>query len=108
MAIVARLSRGEPLELVRRWPPSTRSVRNSLVTHRRRDAPRPPRIPPTCRFFCSMIYVTIICRIFGRASEASLYTLLQIFSVTLFEKMPLPQALSETRNTFEHPQSTTN
>jgi len=37
------------------------------------------------------------------ASEASLYTLLQIFSVTLFEKMPLPQALSETSNTFEHP-----
>jgi DDE family transposase len=30
------------------------------------------------------------------ALEASLYTLLQIFSVTLFEKMPMPQALSET------------
>jgi len=35
------------------------------------------------------------------ALEASLYTLLQVFSVTLFEKMPMPQALSETRNTFE-------
>ena len=35
------------------------------------------------------------------ALEASLYTLLQIFSVTLFEKMPMPQALSETRTTFE-------
>ena len=33
--------------------------------------------------------------------EASLYTLLQIFSVTLFEKMPMPQALSETGTTFE-------
>ena len=29
------------------------------------------------------------------ALEASLYTLLQIFSVTLFEKMPMPQALSK-------------
>jgi transposase len=38
------------------------------------------------------------------ALEASLYTLLQIFSVTLFEKMPLPQALSETANTFEQHQ----
>jgi hypothetical protein len=35
------------------------------------------------------------------ALEASLYTLLQIFSVTLFEKMPMPQALSETTTTFE-------
>jgi Transposase DDE domain/Domain of unknown function (DUF4372) len=35
------------------------------------------------------------------ALEASLYTLLQIFSVTLFEKMPMPQALSETGTTFE-------
>ena len=35
------------------------------------------------------------------ALEASLYTLLQVFSVTLFEKMPMPQALSETRTTFE-------
>jgi hypothetical protein len=35
------------------------------------------------------------------ALEASLYTLLQIFSVTLFEKMPMPQALSEMMRTFE-------
>src|SRR5438128_6543207 len=35
------------------------------------------------------------------ALEASLYTLLQVFSVTLFEKMPMPQALSETTTTFE-------
>lgn len=35
------------------------------------------------------------------ASESSLYTLFQVFSVTLFEKMPMPQALSETRTTFE-------
>ena len=35
------------------------------------------------------------------ALEASLYTLLQIFSVTLFEKMPMPQALSETSNTCQ-------
>jgi hypothetical protein len=35
------------------------------------------------------------------ALEASLYTLLQIFSVTIFEKMPMPQALSETRTRFE-------
>ena len=28
------------------------------------------------------------------ALEASLYTLLQVFSVTLFEKMPMPQALA--------------
>ena len=33
--------------------------------------------------------------------EASLYTLLQVLSVTLFEKMPMPQALSETGTTFE-------
>ena len=33
--------------------------------------------------------------------EASLYTLLQIFSVTLFEKMPMPQALSETETRFK-------
>jgi transposase len=38
------------------------------------------------------------------ALEASLYTLLQIFSVTLFEKMPMPQALFETSNTFDDPQ----
>ena len=35
------------------------------------------------------------------ALDASLYTLLQIFSVTLFEKMPMPQALSEMTHTFE-------
>src|ERR1700689_2441282 len=35
------------------------------------------------------------------ALEASLYTLLKIFSVTLFEKMPMPQALSETSNTCQ-------
>src|SRR5438132_1129888 len=35
------------------------------------------------------------------ALEASLYTLLQVFSVTLFEKMPMPQALSVTTTTFE-------
>jgi transposase len=33
--------------------------------------------------------------------EASLYTLMQIFSVTLFEKMPMLHALSQTRTTFE-------
>src|ERR1700726_4296837 len=35
------------------------------------------------------------------ALEASLYTLLQIFSITLFEKMPMPQVLSETGTTYE-------
>src|SRR5207302_9904934 len=35
------------------------------------------------------------------ALEASLYTLLQVFSVTLFEKMPMAQALSETTTTFK-------
>ena len=35
------------------------------------------------------------------ALDASLYTLLQVFSVTLFEKIPMPQALSETTTTFE-------
>ena len=35
------------------------------------------------------------------ALNVSLYTLLQVFSVTLFEKMPMPQALSETTATFE-------
>src|ERR1700689_2510417 len=35
------------------------------------------------------------------ALEASLYTLLQVFSVTLFEKMPMAQALSETNTTFD-------
>ena len=33
--------------------------------------------------------------------EASLYTLLQVFSVTLFEKMPMSQAFSESTATFE-------
>ena len=33
--------------------------------------------------------------------EASLYTLLQVFSVTLFEKMPMSQAFSESTPTFE-------
>ena len=38
------------------------------------------------------------------ALDASLYTLLQVLSVTLFEKMPLLQALSETPTTSEqHP-----
>ena len=37
------------------------------------------------------------------ALDASLYTLLQIFSITLFEKMPMSQALSEADNPFaEH------
>ena len=36
--------------------------------------------------------------------EASLYTLLRVLSVTLFEKMPMSQALSETRTTFEETQ----
>lgn len=35
------------------------------------------------------------------ALDASLYTLLQIFSITLFEKMPMPQALSEMTRTLE-------
>jgi hypothetical protein len=35
------------------------------------------------------------------ALEASLYTLLQVFSITLFEKMPMAQVLSETSTTFE-------
>src|SRR6202049_3519849 len=39
------------------------------------------------------------------ALEASLYTLLQIFSITLFEKMPMPQAFSETTTTFHHNES---
>ncbi len=30
--------------------------------------------------------------------EASLYTLLQVFSVTLFEKIPLNQALFDTKH----------
>jgi hypothetical protein len=38
---------------------------------------------------------------YQRTNEASLYTLLQIFSVTLFEKMPMPQKLSEMTHTFE-------
>ena len=33
--------------------------------------------------------------------EASLYTLLQVFSVTLFEKMPMTQAFSESTTTFK-------
>ena len=33
--------------------------------------------------------------------EVSLYTLLQVFSVTLFEKMPMSQAFSESTTTFE-------
>ena len=32
--------------------------------------------------------------------EASLYTLLQVFSVTLFEKMPMSQAFSESHDQF--------
>ena len=36
------------------------------------------------------------------ALPTSLYTLLQVFSVTLFEKMPMSQALSETTTTFEN------
>jgi hypothetical protein len=31
--------------------------------------------------------------------QASLYTLLQILSVTLFEKIPVRQALSQSKNT---------
>jgi hypothetical protein len=33
--------------------------------------------------------------------EASLYTLLQIFSLTLFEKIPLQQVVSAAENSFE-------
>ena len=33
--------------------------------------------------------------------EASLYTLLQVFSVTLFEKMPMSQAFPKSTTTFE-------
>ena len=33
--------------------------------------------------------------------EASLYTLLQVFSVTLLEKMPMSQAFPESTTTFE-------
>lgn len=47
------------------------------------------------------VYVIIAVVKKCHALEASLYTLLQIFSVTLFEKMPMPQAFSETRTTFE-------
>lgn len=35
--------------------------------------------------------------------EASLYTLLQILSLTLFEKMPITQALSQQQDTAEQP-----
>jgi hypothetical protein len=34
--------------------------------------------------------------------DASLYTLLQILSVTLFEKMPMQQALSATQTTCDN------
>ncbi len=37
--------------------------------------------------------------------DPSLYTILQILSVTLFEKTPILQALSQTDYTFEEPQS---
>jgi hypothetical protein len=47
------------------------------------------------------VYVLVAIVKKSLALEASLYTLLQVFSVTLFEKMPMPQALSETRTTFE-------
>jgi Transposase DDE domain/Domain of unknown function (DUF4372) len=39
------------------------------------------------------------------ALDLSLYTLLQIFSVTMFEKIPMAQALSEATNTFDHNQT---
>ena len=35
--------------------------------------------------------------------QASLYTLLQILSLTLFEKMPILQALSQAQSTSEEP-----
>ena len=35
--------------------------------------------------------------------DASLYTLLQIFSLTLFEKLPILQALSHDQHTSEDP-----
>jgi hypothetical protein len=35
------------------------------------------------------------------ALDISLYTLLQVFSVTLFEKIPIAQALSEATTTFD-------
>ena len=38
--------------------------------------------------------------------DASLYTLLQILSLTLFEKMPLHQALAGDENRWNHPQIT--
>ena len=38
------------------------------------------------------------------ALDASLYALLQVLSVTLFEKMPMAQALSETQTTFDQHQ----
>jgi hypothetical protein len=49
----------------------------------------------------SSVYVLVAIVKKRLALEASLYTLLQIFSITLFEKMPIPQALSEMTNTFE-------
>jgi hypothetical protein len=55
------------------------------------------RPPSTCA--CRCFLVAIVKK--RLALEASLYTLLQIFSLTLFEKMPMPQALSETTTTFE-------
>ena len=51
--------------------------------------------------FAQLTYVLIAIVKKRLALEASLYTLLQIFSVTLFEKMPMPLALSETRTAFE-------
>jgi hypothetical protein len=37
--------------------------------------------------------------------DASLYTLLQVLSLTLFEKMPILQALSQTQPTSEQPET---
>ena len=47
------------------------------------------------------VYVLVAIAKKRLALDASLYTLLQILSVTLFEKMPMLQALSEMTHTFE-------
>ncbi len=42
------------------------------------------------------------CRFKGAYTFSEIYTILQILSVTLFEKMPLNQLLSESGHTMEH------
>ena len=72
--------------------PSSRSAKSNMDSHRVYSAP----VDRAAGIICDQTILYVLVAIVKKRLnlDASLYTLLQILSVTLFEKMPINQALA--------------